>query len=83
MRHCFHRNAGGSRRAHSVYRDASGMGCNLERRMIRMNKAAADHERMAAYYARLGKSKAAARELRKAEALRKANQIKRELQRAS
>lgn len=51
--------------------------------MIRFNKAAADHERMAAYYARLGKSKTAARELRKAEALRKAQQIKTEIRKAS
>lgn len=50
---------------------------------MRLNKAAADHERLAAYYARLGKSKAAAREIRRAEALRKAQQIKREMRRAS
>jgi hypothetical protein len=50
---------------------------------MRLNKAAADHERLAAYYARLGKSKAAAREIRRAEALRKAQQIRQELRRAS
>lgn len=46
---------------------------------MRLSKAASDHERLAAYYARLGKPKAAARELRKAGYLRKGMQIKREL----
>jgi hypothetical protein len=50
---------------------------------MRLSKAAAEHDRLAAYYAQRGKPKAAARELRRAEALRKAQQIKRELRRAS
>lgn len=46
-------------------------------------KSARDHERMAEFYARIGKSKAAAREIRRAMQLRKAKQINRELRRAS
>lgn len=46
-------------------------------------KSARDHERMAHFYSTIGKSKAAARELRLAARLRKAKQIKRELRRAS
>lgn len=46
--------------------------------LMRLTKAAADHERMAAFFARIGKARAAAREIRKAEALKKAHQIRRE-----
>lgn len=47
--------------------------------MIPLIKAASDHERMAAFFARIGKSRAAARHIRKAEALKKAQRIRREI----
>lgn len=50
---------------------------------VALVKCAERHERMAALYASMGKAKAAAREIRKAEALRKAKQIRQELRRAS
>lgn len=42
-------------------------------------KSAKDHDRMAAFFARLGKSRAAARHIRRAEDLRTAQQIRREI----